>query len=90
MPRPFTPADVRRYEAVRLAINARMRTTLRSGRIPRRDVVAALRAAGFRRSERYVRTVLSGEKRSRPALREISAAVRAVRAEAERDLPDWL
>ena len=90
MARPFTPAEIRRYEAVRLTLRQRMRATDRSGRVTRAAVVRALRAAGYDRSDRYVRAVLSGEKRSRPALREISAAVRTLRADAEAGLPDWL
>ena len=90
MARPLSPAETQRYAAVRHAIKARMRATPRSGRIRLADVVEALRAAGYERSPRYVRAVLNGEKRSRPALREISAAVDAVRARMESDLPDWL
>ena len=67
-----------------------MRATPRSGRIALAEVAGALRLAGYTRSHRYLRAVLSGEKRSRPALREISAAVRAIRARREAELPDWL
>ena len=90
MARPFTPAEIRRYEIARHTVKHRMRATPRSRRITQSDVVRALRAAGYDRSPRYVRAVLSGEKRSRPALREISAAVRALRGTAEADVPDWL
>lgn len=90
MASPWTPAEVRRYGTVRHSVRARMRATVRSGRLTQADVVRALRAAGYDRSPRYVRAVLDGEKRSRPALREISAAVRALRRAAETDLPDWL
>jgi hypothetical protein len=90
MARLFTPSEVRRYDAVRFDIKARMRATDRSTRITLTDIVGALGAAGYDRSPRYVRAVLNGEKRSRPALREISAAVDAVRRNMERGLPDWL
>jgi len=90
MAKPFSPAARRRYDAVRLGIRSRMRATDRSGRITLAELAAALRAAGSERSERYLRAVLSGEKVSRPALRELSAAVRAVRARRERGVPEWL
>ena len=90
MAKPLSPAEARRYVAVRYAIKARMRATPRSGRVTLAGVVDALQAAGYDRSPRYVRAVLNGEKRSRPALREISAAVDAVRERMERGLPDWL
>ena len=90
MGKQFTPAEVRRYEAVRYAIRARMRATPRSGRVTLADASDALERAGRARSHRYLRAVLSGEKRSRPALRELSAAVRAIRERREADLPSWL
>ena len=90
MGKPFSPGDRARYDTVRRQVRHRMRATARSGRITLPQVVAALREAGYRRSPRYVRAVLAGEKTSRPALREISAAIEALRAEAERELPDWL
>ena len=90
MGKPWTPAEIRRYESARHAVNTRMRATPRSRRITLADVVDALRGAGYARSERYVRAVLGGEKRSRPALREISAAVRACRTRREAGLPEWL
>lgn len=90
MAKPFTPVDSRKYDAVSHDIRHRMRATDRSGRVTVEAVSNALRAAGYSRSPRYVRAVLSGEKTSRPALREISAAVRAIRDHAESDLPDWL
>ena len=61
-----------------------------SGRITYAALSAALRSAGYDRSPRYVRAVLNGEKRSRPALREISAAVDAIRRLDTAHLPDWL
>ena len=67
-----------------------MRATALSGRIPVAAVSEALAVRGVVRSGRYLRAVLSGEKRSRPALREVSAAVRALRGEADAELPDWL
>ena len=90
MAKPFTPGDRGKYDAVRHQIRAQMRATDRSGRITVEAVAGALQSAGYDRSPRYVRAVLSGEKTSRPALREISAAVRAVRTHTEADLPDWL
>ena len=88
----WTAEQTHRYHAVRHSIRARMRSDGLTGRITRAEVVRTLQASGFDRSDRYVRAVLSGEKTSRPALREIAAAVRRVRErrrEAER-LPDWL
>ncbi len=90
MGRPFTPAEARRYGAVRRQIRHVMRATDRSGRITQAHLVDVLRSAGYARSSRYVRAVLSGEKRGRRALREFSATVRACRERAEADLPDWL
>ena len=90
MGKAFTSGDHARYHRVRAQIRARMRATDRSERITLPEVVDALRSAGFARSHRYVRAVLSGEKTSRPALREISAAVDALRKRKEAYLPDWL
>ena len=67
-----------------------MRATDRSGRITTQEVSKALCQTGYPRSPRYVRAVLAGEKVSRPALREISAAVRTLPAMRENDLPAWL
>ena len=60
------------------------------GRITAADVHRALVSAGYGRSYRYVRAVLSGAKRSRACLAECSAAVGAVRARRESAVPDWL
>lgn len=92
MPKPLNPAECRRYRAALVSVRARMRSDGLTGRITQADVVDALRRSGYDRSPRYVRAVMAGEKRSRPALREISAAVRRIRTrrrEADR-LPDWL
>ncbi|MEL6617066.1 MAG: hypothetical protein AAFQ43_15090 [Bacteroidota bacterium] len=62
----------------------------RRARVTFPEVAAALNAAGYARSHRYLRAVLSGEKRSRPALREISAAVDAVHRQRRVGLPDGL
>lgn len=88
--KPMLPHERQRYHNIRRAIRSRMRATDRSGRITVDDVAAALRAAGYARSPRYVRAVLSGEKVSRPALREISAAIGSIRERMERGIPDWL
>ena len=92
MPRPWTPAETARYESVRRDLRRRMlcldRAALRP--VTQAEVHRALVSAGYSRSYRYVRAVLSGAKRSRPCLRECSAAVDAVRAARARTLPDWL
>ena len=88
--RPLTPLEQQRYHKVRHAVRARTRATDRSGRITVSDIVDTLHAAGYERSHRYVRAVLAGEKISRPALREISAAIRRVRQRREAHLPEWL
>ena len=67
-----------------------MRATVPFGRIIRQATAQTLHAAGYPRSPRYIRAVLSGEKRSRSALREISAAIDAIRQRDASDRPDWL
>ena len=86
----MNPAERQRYHKVRRCVRARTRATDRSGRITVDAIAGALRAAGYDRSPRYVRAVLSGEKVSRPALREISAAIRTLRQRNEEHLPHWL
>jgi hypothetical protein len=90
MPRPFTLAERARYEAVRRAILHRMADDGRTGRITVAEVQRALLAAGYDRGYEYVKAVLNGRKRSRPMLREVSAAVRAVRERRLRRIPDWM
>ncbi|NNF57802.1 MAG: hypothetical protein HKN04_06130 [Rhodothermaceae bacterium] len=67
-----------------------MRATDRLSRITQPHLAAVLNQAGYARSHRYIRSVLAGETISRPALREISAAVQAIRARQEADVPAWL
>ena len=87
MGKPLSPSERREYNRVRFDVRSRMGPTNRSGRILLADLVHALQAGG---SPRYVRAVLSGEKVSRPALREIRAALRALRQHRARAGPDWL
>ncbi|OZC02751.1 hypothetical protein [Rubricoccus marinus] len=90
MARPFNRGEIARYDAVRHRIQHDMRASGDDARITLRDLVLALSAAGYDRSHRDLRAVLSGEKRSRPALRECSAAVAAIRRQRRSALPSWL
>ena len=90
MPRPFFPTETARYEAVRTAILRGMADDGTTGRITVAEVRRVLGAAGYDRGYEYVKAVLGGRKRSRPVLREVSAAVRMIRARRLQDVPGWL
>ena len=88
----WTAEATARYDAALAGVRTRMRCDdrLAIGRITAADVYRALVSAGYARTYRYVRAVLSGCKRSRPCLRECSAAVGAIRKRREVELADWL
>ena len=90
MGRPLNPREAARYDEVRHQIKGRMRASGVDRRVTLPEIVGALQRAGYARSHRVLRAVLSGEKRSRPALREISAAIDAVRRQRRAERPDWL
>lgn len=91
MARTLTDDERDRYHGVRLGVRASTRSDGLTGTVTRADIAAALAAVGRPRSERYVSSVLDGERVSRPALRDIAAAIPAVRTarRAAEGVPAW-